>query len=379
MKRFWILFKTDLKTWQKNPMATMSGFMPALMMLFTFGLLFGGKTAFPVAVVNQDTGEYGKLFIETMAEVESPLGGGYYAPMVMSEENAWEKYNSFAIDTIWIIPEDFTQRLMTGDQPKLDEYFHNYNDDRAKNHRIYPTEVLWRFYEKLGEMEPELELAFPPLLMREEYPADNIVGWFPLVGVAVALLGAMLAGMINVFALTQQEQVAGITTDIGLASRSLNIFLLSKLAFSILIALISTSIILIVLYLWIGVSAGIYIWPALLLAGLVALFWAGLALILSFLAGQALGGGIVVVAAGLIVFFIAGGMAPVRYMPGNIWWLIQFFPNTYAVDPFRELVLFNTMPVNWNQTILTLTLFAAVSLSAGFFFAQRQLRKSLAR
>jgi ABC-type polysaccharide/polyol phosphate export permease len=379
MKRFWILFITDIKTWRKNPMATMAGFLPALMMLFTFGLLFGGKTAFPVAVVNYDTGDYGELFIETMAEVESPLGGGYYAPMELSEAEAWEKYNSFAIDAVWIIPEDFSQRLLAGDQPKIDEYFQNYNDDRAKNHRVYPTEVLWRFYEKVDEAEPALELASPPLLMREEYPADEIVGWFPLVGVAVALLGAMLAGMINIFALTQQEQVAGITTEIGLASRSLNLFLLSKLAFSLMMALVSTALILGALYLWVGVSAGIYIWAALLLAGLVALFWAGLALILSFLAGQALGGGIVVVAAGLIVFFIAGGMTPVRYMPGNIWWLIQFFPNTYAVDPFRELVLFNTIPANWTQTLVTLFLFAAVSLGAGFFVAQRQLRKSLAR
>jgi ABC-type polysaccharide/polyol phosphate export permease len=378
MKRFWILFITDIKTWRKNPMATMAGFLPALMMLFTFGLLFGGKTAFPVAVVNYDTGDYGELFIETMAEVESPLGGGYYAPMELSEAEAWEKYNSFAIDAVWIIPEDFSQRLLAGDQPKIDEYFQNYNDDRAKNHRVYPTEVLWRFYEKL-ENDPNIQLAAPPLLMREEYPRDNIVGWFPLVGVAVALLGAMLAGMINIFALTQQEQVAGITTEIGLASRSLNLFLLSKLAFSLMMALVSTALILGALYLWVGVSAGIYIWAALLLAGLVALFWAGLALILSFLAGQALGGGIVVVAAGLIVFFIAGGMTPVRYMPGNIWWLIQFFPNTYAVDPFRELVLFNTIPANWTQTLVTLVLFAAVSLGAGFFVAQRQLRKSLAR
>jgi len=212
-----------------------------------------------------------------------------------------------------------------------------------------------------------------------KYPADHIVDWFPLIGVAVALLGAMLAGMINIFALTQQEQVAGITTDIGLASRSLNLFLLSKLVFALMMALISAALILGVLFLWIGVSAGSYIWIALLLAGLVALFWAGLALILSFLAGQALGGGIIVVAVGLIVFFIAGGMTPVRYMPGNIWWLIQFFPNTYAVDPFRELVLFNTIPTNLTQTILTLTLFAAVSLGAGFFVAKRQLRKSLAR
>lgn len=144
-------------------------------------------------------------------------------------------------------------------------------------------------------------------------------------------------------------------------------------------ALVSTTLVLLAFSVWTGIGVSSHILAFWLLAELVALFWAGLAFILSFLSGRALGSSIIVVAIGLIVFFIAGGTSSVRYSSGNLWWLIRFFPNTYAVDPIRDLVLFNTIPANWTQTLLTLVLFAAVSLGAGFFFAIRQLRRSLAR
>jgi ABC-2 type transport system permease protein len=379
MKRFWIFFITDFKSWRKKPISTIAGFLPPLLLLVIYGIMFGsGRTAFPVAVINHDSGPYGEMLIETMAEVKSPLEDFYYVPLKLSEAEAWERYDTFKILGVWIIPSDFSRRLLAGEHPQIDVYFRNYNDDRAKNQRLYPTEILWRFYEKM-EADPGLKFSSPPIRLREEYPQERIVGWFPFIGVALALLGSTMAGMITILALSQEEQLADITADIGLAPRSLIPFLLSKLAFALLMALLSTTLVLLALSVWTGMNMSAYIWVVWLLAGLVALFWAGLALILSFLSGRALGSSIIVVAIGLIVFFIAGGTEPVRYSSGNLWWLIRLFPNAYAVDPLRDAVLFNTIPANWTQIILTLILFAAVSLSAGFFVAQRQLRKSLAR
>ncbi len=277
-----------------------------------------------------------------------------------------------------VLSPDSGAVYVLGMNPQIDVYFRNYNDDRAKNQRLYPTEILWRFYEKM-EADPRLKFPPPPIRLREEYPQERIVGWFPFIGVALALLASTMAGMITVLALSQEEQLAGITADIGLAPRSLIPFLLSKLAFTLLMALLCTTLVLLALSVWTGMNMSAYIWVAWLLAGLVALFWAGLAFILSFLSGRALGSNIIVVAIGLVVFFIAGGTEPVRYSSGNLWWLIRLFPNAYAVDPLRDTVLFCTIPANWAQIILTLILFDAVSLSAGFFFAQRQLRKSLAK
>jgi ABC-type multidrug transport system permease subunit len=56
-------------------------------------------------------------------------------------------------------------------------------------------------------------------------------------------------------------------------------------------------------------------------------------------------------------------------------WFSWLFPNTHAVDPMRDLVLFNTWPADWTLTLLVLSGFAAVSLLVGFSLAARQLRR----
>ena len=184
-------------------MSTIAGFLPPLLLLIIYGIMFGsGRTAFPVAVINHDTGPYGTMLIETMTEVKSPLGDLYYTPLELPEKEAWNRYDSFEILGVWTIPTDFSKHLLAGKRPKIEIYFRNYNDDRAKNQRLYPAEILWRFYEKLRKAEPGLKLQAPPLLRHEEYPRDKIVGWFPLIGVALALLGATMAGMVTVIALS---------------------------------------------------------------------------------------------------------------------------------------------------------------------------------
>lgn len=74
----------------------------------------------------------------------------YYEVLDLSPEEAHRGYTGRHIDSLWIIPSDFSTRLAAGENPTLEMYFSNYNDDRAKNHRIYSSEVLWLFYEKLG-------------------------------------------------------------------------------------------------------------------------------------------------------------------------------------------------------------------------------------
>ena len=78
---------------------------------------------------------------------------------------------------------------------------------------------------------------------------------------------------------------------------------------------------------------------------------------------------------GVIVFFIGGGLAMVRYNWPQVTWLARFFPNTYAVDPVRDMVLFRSWPVDWMPVLLTLIGLALVSLVGGLVLTARQLRR----
>jgi ABC-type multidrug transport system permease subunit len=367
MKRFWILFATELKAWRSDPIATMGGLIPPTFMLIAFGLLFGGRLTFKIAILDYDQGPYGGVLSQAFDSTISPFGTPYYDVYDLPAEEVWDEYRAHRIDGIWVIPADFSERLTAGQDPAIEMHFSNYNDDRAKNHRIYSAEILWTFYESIGQ-------SGPPLALAEEYPRAEMIDWFPVISVGLVLLSFMLGGMINMFMLTQKEQVAQITLEFGLAPRSLVWVLLPKTLLALVMGLLTGTVLMGIVYLWLGVWPGHFLWAMWVLAGLVILFWVPIMLLFG-LRAQYFAGVIATILTGMTVFFVGGGLSMVRYNRENVPWFSWLFPNTYAVDPMRDLILFHTWPADWTLTLSVLIGFAALSLLAGFGLAARQLRR----
>jgi ABC-type multidrug transport system permease subunit len=367
MRRFWILVSTELKAWRADPITALGGFIPPVFMLIAFGLMFGGRLSLRLAVLNYDEGPYGAILQETFSETISPFGTPYYDVVNLPAEGVWQEYKAHRIDGVWVIPKDFSQRLEAGEEPSVEMHFSNYNDDRAKNHRIYAAEILWQFYKTIGWPDPPLELA-------EEYPLPEMIEWFPVIASGLALLSFMLGGMINIFMLTHKEQMSGITTEFGLAPRSLAWVLAPKMLLALVMGLLTGTVLLGVLYLWLDVWPGQYLWAVWLLAGLVIVFWLPWPLLFGLRARQ-FAGAIATILTGITVFFIGGGMSFVRYNREHVPWFSWLFPNTHAVDPFRDMILFRTWPVDWAQTVLILTGFALFSLLVGLSLTARKLRR----
>jgi ABC-type multidrug transport system permease subunit len=168
--------------------------------------------------------------------------------------------------------------------------------------------------------------------------------------------------------------LAHITLEFGLTPRSLAWVLLPKTLLALAMGLLTGTLLLGVLYLWLGVWPGGHLWAVWLLAGLVILFWVPVTLLFG-LRARYFAGVIATILIGLTVFFIGGGLSMVRYNRENVPWFSWLFPNTYAVDPIRDLVLFHTWPVDWTSTLLILVGFATLSLTVGFGLAARQLRR----
>ena len=240
MQRLWILFKTEFNVWRHDPITAMGGIIPCLFILIAFALLFGGRLSFKIAVINHDQGKYGQVLIDTFDEVISPLDQApYYAVQEMDEEGAWKAFEDYRIEGIWVIPEDFSGRIAAGDHPEIDMYFMNYNDDRAKNHRIYSAEVLWKFYQNIGQ-------PGPPLAAAEEYPLPEMVDWVSIISIGIVLLSITLGGIFNMFILTYKAQTGRVTLEWGLSPRSLAWVLLPKTALALVFGLVTGTLFLIV-------------------------------------------------------------------------------------------------------------------------------------
>jgi hypothetical protein len=367
IRRFWILLRTELKAWRHDPITALGGFIPPLFILLAFGFLFGGRLTFKIAFVNHDAGAYGTSLREAFDEVLSPFGTPYYDVVELPQVEALDALRAHRIDGVWIVPADFSERVVAGTSPRVEMHFSNYNDDRAKNHRIYAAEILWRFYEEAG-------MPAPPMALAETYPRAEMVEWFPVIAVGVALLSFMLGGMINVFVLTRKEHVAGVTLEFGLAPRPLAWVLAPKVLLALLAGLVTGTVLLGVVYLWVGAWPGRYLPAVWLLAGLVILFWIPPTLLFGFRA-RYFAGAIATILTGLTTFFAAGGLASARYNRESVPWFSWLFPNLYAVDPIRDLVLFHAWPVDWLPALLILAGFAATSLALGLTLAGRRLRR----
>jgi len=368
MKRFWILFKSEFFVWKQDPITALGGILPPALILIAFALLFGGRLSFKVAVVNQDEGLMGSILRESFDEVISPLNNlPYYLALDMSLEEAMNAYQGYEVEGVWVIPPGFTRSIEQGDSPNISMYFFNYNDDRAKNHRIYSAEIIWNFYKKIGFPSPPLEIA-------EEYPRSVMVDWVPVIAVGVALLSVSLGSIFNIYALTNKEQTSKMTLEFGLAPRSLAWVLVPKVVLALFFGLVSGTLFLVVIYAWLGFWPGNYIWGFWLLSGLTALFWIGLAIVFGLQAGNYMAGAIAIVLTAIIVFFIGGGLGLIRYHAEDVQWYSWLFPNTHAIDPLRDLVLFNAWPVDWDITVAKLIGFSILSLSIGIAYTARKIR-----
>jgi hypothetical protein len=369
MKRFWILLKSEFSVWRHDPITALGGILPPALILIAFALLFGGRLSFKIAVVNLDQGPMGEILRQVFDEAISPLNNmPYYLALDMDLEDALEAYQNYQVEGVWVIPSDFTRSIESGDTPSLSMYFFNYNDDRAKNHRIYSAEIIWQFYKKIGYPGPPLEIA-------EQYPLPVMVDWIPVIAVGVALLSVCLGSIFNIYALSYKEQISSMTLEFGLAPRSLAWVLIPKVVLALSFGLGSGTLFLAVIYAWLGFWPGGFIWAFWLLSGLTALFWIGLAIVFGLRARNYMAGAIAIVLTAIIVFFIGGGLGLIRYHAEDVQWYSWLFPNTHAIDPIRDLVLFNSWPIDWNLTLVKLLGFAILSLSIGMFYTARKLRR----
>lgn len=369
MKRFWIIFITEVKSWRQDPITSLGGIIPPFIILIAFGIMFASRPTLKMAIINHDEGMYGDILRRSVEETISPFGVPYYDISSLPEAEAWQAYESYHLDAVWVIPANFSQRILAGSSPQIETYFSNYIDDLAKNHRIYQAEVLWTFYEKSA-------MPAPPLSIREEYPLPEMVDWLEIIGVGIALLSFILGGMMNIQILTYKEHVAKITLEFGLSPRSLAWVLLPKIILALLASLVTGTLFMGILYLWSGIWAGRFILNVWLLSGLVSLFWIMAVLVVGLRARNFMGAAIGVILTGVTAFFIGGGLAMVRNNEANVPWFSWLLPNTHAIDTLRDFMLFNTFSPDWGKCLAVVSSFAVVALAGGIGYASYQLRRS---
>lgn len=174
---------------------------------------------------------------------------------------------------------------------------------------------------------------------------------------------------------TYKAQMGMITLEFSLSPRSLGWVLLPKTVLALLFGLATGTIFLIVIRVWMGFWPSGHLWAVGILAGLVAIFWSQVALMVGLVSRNYMSGAVGSVLGAMIIFFIGGGLSMVRAHKDAIPWVAWLFPNTYPVDPIRDLVLFKVWPLDFWPVLITLLAFASFAILLGSIFSIRKLRR----
>jgi ABC-2 type transport system permease protein len=202
-----------------------------------------------------------------------------------------------------------------------------------------------------------------------------MIDWVSIISIGIVLLSVTLGGIFNMFVLTFKAQTGRITLEYGLSPRSLGWVLFPKTFLALLLGLVTGTLFLVIIRVWLGYWPAGYLWAVYLLAGLVAVFWIQVALAAGLLARSYMSGAVSAVLSAMIIFFIGGGISMVRSNEAGVPWIAWLFPNVYAVDPIRDLVLFDAWPVDFWPVLIKLLIFAAAAILIGSVFTVRKLRR----
>jgi hypothetical protein len=371
MKRYLLHLRIEFLAWTKDPISVLGGFIPTLVMLFAFGMLFGGNLSFKIAFINHDTGEAGKVLESAFAEAISPLNRQpYYAIQDFDEAAAWQAYEKNRIDGVWVVPENFSESIAAGNPLPVEMHFVNYNDDRAKNHRIYSAEILWTFYHKLG-LEAPLEIT-------ETHTMPKMIDWFPIIAVGIIQLSAIIGGMMNMFMLTHKEKISGILQEVSTAPHNLLPFLLAKATLAFMMSIITGTGFMFIVYLWIGFWPTGHLLLTWLYLGLGAIFWVFISLMFGITFKAYMAGAVTTILTGILLFFLSGGLNNVRGFESEAVLAARFFPNMYAVDQLRDLILLQTVPADLLHSLLILTGFLIISGVISLSVTSHAIRRQFA-
>lgn len=306
LEKLLLLFKAD-------PRALAAGLIAPTVILLVFALTFGDFTSLKLAWVDEDESSYSAQLEESIFSQISPLGDRPYFEAVPAErEEAQALYDAGKVNGIVACSEGFGAALARGENGVIDYSFNNYNTDMAKNLRLYLEEGILDFY-RATDSDLQLEV-------REVINVDAQLPWFDIIAVAVFLLAFLLGAMFNMLYLFYTEKHDDTLYEYRLAPCGI----WASLAARVVVAL--------------GAGALAAAVNGLLVYALTGLNLAPHLLQLALFVGSFSGAAVFTMATTVVLWFLSGATAQIKYATGILRDIALAIPNTYGLSQMRGAV-----------------------------------------
>lgn len=365
LKKLLILFKAD-------PKSLAAGIIAPTIILIIFALTFGDFNPLKLAWVNEDRGPYGAMLEEAVFSQISPLGDRpYFEEFAAGYEQAMELYNQGKVNGVIVVGEDFSSALSGGGSASIDYIFNNYNTDMAKNLRLYLDEGILAFYRAA---DPGVRIE-----VEERLNVETQLPWFDIIAVAVFLLAFLLGSMFNMLYLFYKEKVDETLCEYRLSPNGIWASLLARVLVALLAGTITALVNAALAYVISGVNIAAFlpgIIPPLLVLGVTYVFFAEIAALLS---DSFSGAAVFTMASTVVLWFLSGATASIKYSTGILRAIALAIPNTYGLSRIRGEIFAMDPSVGGILGAEAGWLIMAAYALAAALIAFRVYRKKLAR
>jgi ABC-2 type transport system permease protein len=330
----WAIVRKDLALSLRRPVMIAITLLPPLILLLVLVLQAAAVTAEPVAVVNDDPGGSAAAVLQRTVS-----GFDGFRTTVESAPAAARDYHDLRAAAILTIPAGFSADVAAGRRPAIGWRVRNFDADSTNDLQRGVGDVVSRFVAtgvagtdplRVGVVETDL------------HKPD--AGFVPFQLVAVLVLLLLQAGLINAGLAAALEWQTGSIKELLLAPASSLVLILGKVIAGVIAADAAGCLLVAVARVggwlpglgWSDAVAGLAIMTLLGLFGSAV----GVALAARLRSVERINPISAVIS--FYLFFLAGGIAAVAYLPGWLRAIARVIPNTYAVHALRNALLYGT-------------------------------------
>lgn len=366
LRAVWSIIRKDLSLAVRRPVVIAVTILPPLILLLVLIMQSVSVGVDPVAVVNDSPGCAASRAMQQIA-----VGYDGFSTTVTSVAAASADFRDLRVSAVLTIPRGFCAAVADRQHPAVAFQIRNFNDDSTHDLERGISNILLNFLATgtAGRDPVHITVA-----------EDNINGpdigfvAFEIVGALMLMLMLFQAGLIN----------AGLTAALEWRTRTIKELLLAPITSGDLVIgkIIAGTVIADFTGLLLTVAAvatGQFPAPtpgsaaeAAAVMTLLGFFGSGLGVVLGARLRSVQRLNPVTVLISYYLFFVAGGIAAVAYLPGWLRDLARIMPSSYGIEALRNTLLYHRT-ANLTPDLLAMTAAGLVMLAMAILTIRRSL------
>ena len=366
----------DLTDFARDRMMLVSFIIMPLFMMIMMGYIFPSQGALqniPVGVVNQDTGSLGAVIVEPLSQmkVDESQQKPFNLTSISSIDDAIKQIKSQQLNGALVIPEDFTSKIMSGEQGTITIITDQSNPQVSSLLTTMMEEIIEDMStqagaQKVASLLPQIlnpEAIVRPFVVKTEGIVPGKPNYFEFMAPGIMCMVVMFAVMMGLAASIAREKEDGTLDGILVAPINRLAIILGKAFSQTTRGLLQAAIVLSLAMLLFGVVVHGSILLVVLLLILGVFSFVGLGVLVSTIGTRQETAMTIMMTLQFPMLFLSGVFFPIQQMPPVIQGISKAIPLTYAVQALRKVIILGAGVPEVLPEIIILAGFGAIMLA----------------